>query len=516
MSVEARVNALAAGIGADVRQIFENTYAPAYPLVSASGLTLASDWQQYRLNNDKYFDLGEIGTGNERNELVPVMNYAFIKQLNNDSIWIWDKTKPELDPVNKPGNYWQRSVDDVIPIDIGGNPLIDPASSTNDFGHRYSDWNNVGFFENRKIDLEIFGGSPEATAAVNDEAMANMIRVAKTFGHAIEGRFAAYTFSQDIQLDWDRCNLQAAGMQWILDGCKIVFKGDSDDGLWAVKVVDLWVERIGTPGAAFLITGTQEQRFPNRWHIESVFINGSTGDGFQIRGSFTGVLTNVTARLCQGAGIHMLINSDGQLGANAITVVGGDIQNNLMGAVLSDTKSVEFKNTVIQGNKQVGVWLRGDNRNFRYDGGYLEGNAKDFLFIPQYNEITDSWTLTTVEPHENYVCDVRVGDPLWAGDPNAIVLFSDLWDSAGGTGGGNGGTHHSCIEGLQILIIHQRINFWSFAGAPIRPHEEVDSPASGYALDCHRSSGSLTASSGNQMYRNPPANLKTIRMLDLV
>lgn len=137
------------------------------------------------------------------------------------------------------------------------------------------------------------------------------------------------------------------------------------------------VRRRGTPGPAVEVAGDGHGRhqFPNRWSISDLIVTGSSGDGLAMRGTILGTVVNPYLRHCL-SGVGLLVDRDrfaGSQSANAVTVVGGEIQGNRVGVRLVNCAGASFQGTAIEGN-QEGCDLPETSRGVTFDGCYFEHN----------------------------------------------------------------------------------------------------------------------------------------------
>lgn len=168
------------------------------------------------------------------------------------------------------------------------------------------------------------------------------------------------------------------GTHFLLDGAAIVVNGAGvKGGVANWQLSDFQVSRIGDSGPAIKMSGTDiagANRGAIRGYTQNIYVSGSTGDGVELSNAYLITNVNLNIRKSAGSAINMKLGPAGLVSANAITFVGGEIQQNGRAVTADSAVGITFVGVAIEGNKE-GVDLINNNRSFAFYNCYFEWNG---------------------------------------------------------------------------------------------------------------------------------------------
>lgn len=137
-------------------------------------------------------------------------------------------------------------------------------------------------------------------------------------------------------------------------------------------VRDLSVARTGVSGAAVSIRPGSSNG-TRRFLLDNVHVTGSTGAGIDFSESWVATLVNVIVQGCQ-VGLRATVGPLFSSSANAVTIVGGELQGNGIGADIAGVLGWRILGTAIEGNSLGGLRFTGTSRSVHVNA-YFEGNG---------------------------------------------------------------------------------------------------------------------------------------------
>jgi len=209
------------------------------------------------------------------------------------------------------------------------------------------------------------------------------VSAAKAAGRGLYFKAGTYTITGDLTLDYHFASMVGEGAATVLNFTNggIVLDG-SVTQMSRTTLRDMRISRAGTAGPVLFLKGAGSGSGAIRFTFDNLDIQGSTGDGLEVSGSYIGTITGCYFRSCTGRGVYLHAPASfPTFSSNAISFHGGEIQQNTGGGVeLSRATNISFFGTTIEGNTAFGAKLN-DCYSIGFYNIYMEANGSDDILI---------------------------------------------------------------------------------------------------------------------------------------
>ena len=454
-----------------------NTFdVPGNPLIDPASFT--SSWEidegdNYSLSKNIARYVGRFPNGADRNSDALMGENHVIFQENtgdNGEFWIYDV--PQDKWLRHGVNYPVITPDPTVAPDQKSASLYKNWLFKDKRYHIYSD--DHGVEEHNQDNGDAFRSALEECKFTGLPLLIRPTQV----GYRINGDLDVYGGFNGLLSPGPGAHLNFVDGGLVYNPRISTEKKQHDD-----RIENISVSRSGTVGPAMKVSSAQGLNII-RWLYTNLRITGSTGHGLELEGTYLGAIHGLFIEDCAGSGIYSAPGTEPDsfpLGLNSIGIHGGEIINCEWGIEITDTKTFNLHSYAIEGNNAGGVWLKEDNRNFLWSGGYTENNAKQHPY-------------DSANPEEFYT-DIRVGVE-GSTKPNESCSFNDIRFSDGGV------SHRRAIwiENDQQKINIRTPLFRAYGGPPIHLVDGTDNTSSGFV------EGFTITNGDNDYSRNPFAN----------
>jgi len=232
------------------------------------------------------------------------------------------------------------------------------------------------------VDVTAYGalgdGITDDTAAVTAALTAAKLSTRSVYFPA-----GSYEIASDLTVDWHFATLCGDGANSVINFTNggLVLDG-SVTQMSRTTLRDLRISRSGTAGPVLSLKGAGAGSGAIRFAFDNLDIQGSTGDGLEVSGSYIGTITGCYFRSCTGRGVYLHAPASfPTFSSNAISFHGGEIQQNTGGGVeLNRATNISFFGTTIEGNAAFGAKLN-DCYSIGFYNIYMESNGSDDILI---------------------------------------------------------------------------------------------------------------------------------------